>query len=285
MRYYLKLIVNLAGPPPPPSQQPNFPHSQPNFAQSQPDFPPKQLNFALRPPNFPLHHPNFPLNQPSFAQIQPNFFNPPDFPRGQQQHFSPANQQLPGLPHFLDQSQFSTPSQTDFPTSTNSGFPASSHQHFSPSNHQHYAQSGQASRPPSNHQHFPNQQHSPTSSQTSPPIRKQSPTRPVQSLQSANNRRVTISTGTLPDAARQHDEAMQIKSSLADEAASSVIDAREVHNAIKQVHETLNEIRYQMVAMNEKVDQNIYALRDETFAMHKENNGGIERVIKMLNYS
>lgn len=96
---------------------------------------------------------------------------------------------------------------------------------------------------------------------------------------------MTISTGTLPDAVRQHDEVTQIKSSLADEAASSVIDAREVQNAIKQVHETLNEIRNQMVAMNEKVDQNIYALRDETFAMHKENNGGIERVIKMLNYS
>lgn len=113
----------------------------------------------------------------------------------------------------------------------------------------------------------------------------QSPTRPVQLLQPAINKHVTISTGTAPDPVGQHDEATQIKSSLANEAASSVIDARKVYNAINQVHETLDEIRYLMVALNEKVDKNVYALRHEIFAMHKEENGGIQRVIKMLNYS
>lgn len=78
---------------------------------------------------------------------------------------------------------------------------------------------------------------------------------------------------------------MQIKPFPANEVAPSALDAREVHNAIKQVHDALNEIRAEIVAMNKKVDQNVYALRRETFEMHKENNGSIERVIKMLNYS
>lgn len=80
---------------------------------------------------------------------------------------------------------------------------------------------------------------------------------------------------------------MPIKFSPAKEGASSsvIIDNRELHNAIKQVHETLNEIRNEMAALNEKVNQSVYALRRETFVMHNEINGSIERVIKMLNYS
>lgn len=78
---------------------------------------------------------------------------------------------------------------------------------------------------------------------------------------------------------------MHIKSSPKTEVASSVVEASEFRNAIKQVQETLNEMRDETVAMNEKVDQNIYALRRETFAMHQENNDSIERVIMLLKYS
>lgn len=60
---------------------------------------------------------------------------------------------------------------------------------------------------------------------------------------------------------------------------------REIHNAIRQVNETLNVIRNEMVVMYEQVHQNIYALHRDTYTMQGRNNGSIERVIKMLNYS
>lgn len=78
---------------------------------------------------------------------------------------------------------------------------------------------------------------------------------------------------------------MQTNFTPANDGASAFIGGREIHNAIRRLHQTLNEVRNEMVAMHEKVDQKIYALHREMFAMHESNNGNIERVIKMLNYS
>ena len=100
-----------------------------------------------------------------------------------------------------------------------------------------------------------------------------------QFVHAGANRRVTISTSAADAARRQ--EAMQTNFTPAgndDGGPSSFIGTREIHNAIRQVHETLNVIRNEMLVMHEQVDQNIYAL-------HRDTYGGIERVIKMLNYS
>lgn len=99
------------------------------------------------------------------------------------------------------------------------------------------------------------------------------------------NRRVTISTSAADAARRQ--EGMQTNFPPANDDGPSYSNggAREIHNAIRQVHETLNVMRNEMVAMHEQVHQNIYTLHRETHAMHGRNNGSIERVIKMLNYS
>ena len=66
-----------------------------------------------------------------------------------------------------------------------------------------------------------------------------------------------------------------------DGPSSSFNGAREIHNAIRQVNETLNVIRNEMAVMHDQVNQNIFALHRENYAMQ----GNIERVIKMLNYS
>lgn len=320
---YFRLIFNLIDAPTSPNQQQSLVHRQPDFAHSQTNLPPNQSHlvrhqpsFAQTQPNVSLNQPpnfahrqpsfarlsqptNFPHNQPHLAQPQPGFAHrqpngpsPSDVPpHGQQQHFSPANQiVLRGHPQSLDQSLISTNSYY---------FPASSHQSFSPSNYQRFL--AQASRPAhSNHPHFSYQHqhqqhhhHSRTSSQES--LQTCNPALLMRVPQTvpaggANNRRVTISTSAAADAAaRRQEGGMQNNFTPAnnddDGGPSSFYSNREIHNAIRQVHETVNIMRNEMVAMHDQVHQNIYTLHRETHAMHGRNTDSIERVIKMLNYS
>lgn len=102
-----------------------------------------------------------------------------------------------------------------------------------------------------------------------------------------------IQTGTYNRGVARRQEAMQQTNFTAaanndDGGPSSSFnnDAHhEIHNAIRQVNETLNVIRNEMVVMHEQLHQNIYAMHRDTYAMQGRNNGSIERVIKMLNYS
>ena len=269
-----------------PLRQPNFAHRQPSFAHNQPNLAHCQPSFAHSHPNFPRNQPNFTHRQPSFAPSQTNFPSPPEFPNVQQQQqhlFLTANQPaLPGYPHFL---QFSTPSnQSHLTTSTNASFPASIYQQSTPFNNQRFI--AQASRPGSNHPYFSTQQQrssSRTSSLESLSPCNRSPSTPVPLRQAATNRPVTISTSAADSARRQN--VMQTNFTPANDGTASFIGGREIHNAIRQLHETLNEVRNEMMAIHDKVDQKIYSLHREMFAMHERNNGSIERVIKMLNYS
>lgn len=105
-----------------------------------------------------------------------------------------------------------------------------------------------------------------------------------QFLQAAANGRVITSTSAAAEAARRH-EAIQTNFTPANDGPSSFIGARDIHNAIRKVHENLNVVRNEMVAMHEKVDQKIHALHRDMYAMHERSNGSIERLINMLNYS
>lgn len=278
--------------------QPNFARPQPNFARSQPKFPHNQFphnQFPHNQPNLAHRQPSFAHRQPNFPSTQPNRPSPSELPpHGQQQHLSPSNQiVLRGHPQSLDQSLISDPSLPHYPTSTNSyHFPPSSYPPLSPNSFSRILPP--ASRPAhSNHPQFSNQHqqqhqqqqhHSRTSSQDSLLTCNPSLMRVPQIVPAGANRRVTFSTSAADAARRQG--AMQDNFTPANEDGPSSFNSnREIHNAIRQVHETLNVMRNEMVAMHEQVHQNMYTLHRETHAMHESNNGSIERVIKMLNYS